>query len=356
MDSPLDGLEDVRGHVIIVRRPTPADVSVANTDLLRRWQMDGMGIINPTEQYGYVPSLSYGIIFVVLYSISTLLQLGETVYARRYWWMLSAVCGGILEIIGWAARIYAHGHPLNYTAYVMQIYCLIIAPTFYSAALYFGGGVAIAHVAPREAWIPTRWSKCGFLAADVISLVIQAVGGGIAGGAVGEPNNGAQIKRGSNIMLAGIVFQLAVMVFYVVYHVAWAIRARREIKLAGGRLQLMLLGLLLASAGIIARGSYRTPELAEGFDGWIATRQSWMLFDGIPISFAAFTLNVFHPAWFMRFSSEIEARNAQVSRYALDREATLVAEPAQYRDSLETMVEEPSHDPAPKQNGSCSTP
>lgn len=123
-------------------------------------------IINPTEQYGYVPSLSYGIIFVVLYSISTLLQLGETVYARRYWWMLSAVCGGIrecsisvlgprtaprvpattkchyphapvlrsqrdswltrpcscaVEIIGWAARIYAHGHPLNYTAYVMQV-------------------------------------------------------------------------------------------------------------------------------------------------------------------------------------------------------------------------------------------
>lgn len=204
------------------------------------------------------------------------------------------------------------------------------------------------------------------------------------------------LYRFRSIMLAGIVFQLAVMVFYVVYHVAWAIRARREIKLAGGRLQLMLLGLLLASAGIIARGvslskqlgpstqtsfrtdtltppeqSYRTPELAEGFDGWIATRQSWMLFDGIPISFAAFTLkcvrvisthpipvktddphaySVFHPAWFMRFSSEIEARNAQVSRYALDREATLVAEPAQYRDSLETMVEEPSHDPAPKQN------
>lgn len=78
-----------------------------------------------------------------------------------------------------------------------QICCLILAPTFYSAALYFGGGVAIAHVAPDKAWIPTRWSKCGFLAADVISLVIQAVGGGIAGGAVGEPNNGAQIKRGS---------------------------------------------------------------------------------------------------------------------------------------------------------------
>lgn len=35
---------------------------------------------------------------------------------------------------------------------------------------------------------------------------------------------------------------------------------------------------------------YRTPELAEGFSGWIATQQIWMLFDAVPIAFSSFVL------------------------------------------------------------------
>lgn len=35
---------------------------------------------------------------------------------------------------------------------------------------------------------------------------------------------------------------------------------------------------------------YRTPELAEGFSGWIATQQIWMLFDAVPVAFSSFVL------------------------------------------------------------------
>lgn len=84
----------------------------------------------------------------------------------------------------------------------------------------------------------------------------------------------------------------------------------------------MLLGIFLASLGIIVRGvrppirllpgvtcaraderpfaqCYRTPELSEGFSGWIATQQPWQLFDAIPVAFSTYVLkcvlNCCHP-------------------------------------------------------------
>jgi hypothetical protein len=55
---------------------------------------------------------------------------------------------------------------------------------------------------------------CIFLGADVISLIMQAVGGGIASSA--DATKGDDMEIGPNIMLAGIVFQLISMLFFVV--------------------------------------------------------------------------------------------------------------------------------------------
>ncbi len=55
-------------------------------------------------------------------------------------------------------------------------------------------------------------------------------------------------------MLAGIVIQLVVMVFYVGYTALWVFRAKEKVRLAGSRFQCMLAGMLAASIGIIIRG------------------------------------------------------------------------------------------------------
>lgn len=258
-----------------------------------------------TEQYGYIPSISLGVIFITLFSLTALLHLGEIVYGRRYWFMICMVIGGILEVIGWAGRLWSHYAPANFSPYVMQICCLVIAPTFYSAALYWAAGLAIANVAPQKSWLSGRAFKTLFITADLVSLIVQAVGGGMAGSAVGTDPQ--QVKTGSNIMLAGIVIQLVVMLFYVGYTAIWVFRARERVKLAGSRFQWMLVGMLAASIGIIVRGCYRTPELAEGFSGWIATQQIWMLFDAVPVAFSSFVLNIIHPHWFLVYSPEIAA-------------------------------------------------
>ena len=52
-----------------------------------------------TEQYGYIPSISLGVIFITLFSLTALLHLGEIVYGRRYWFMICMVIGGICECL-----------------------------------------------------------------------------------------------------------------------------------------------------------------------------------------------------------------------------------------------------------------
>lgn len=53
-----------------------------------------------TEQYGYIPSISLGVIFITLFSLTALLHLGEIIYARRYYFMICMVVGGIRECFG----------------------------------------------------------------------------------------------------------------------------------------------------------------------------------------------------------------------------------------------------------------
>ena len=47
---------------------------------------------------------------------------------------------------------------------------LVIAPTFFSAALYWSLGLIIALVAPTKTFVSAKWFKIIFVVADVVSL------------------------------------------------------------------------------------------------------------------------------------------------------------------------------------------
>ena len=72
-------------------------------------------------------------------------------------------------------------------------------------------------------------------------------------------------SRACSIMLAGIVIQLAIMVFYVLYMAIWAWKAKVQVKRAGRRIEIMLLGMFVASVGIIVRGVIPCPTTSSVF-------------------------------------------------------------------------------------------
>lgn len=53
--------------------------------------------MDPTRQYGYVPSISLAVVFLTVFGITTLLHLGQLIYSKRYWWMVCMVIGGVCE-------------------------------------------------------------------------------------------------------------------------------------------------------------------------------------------------------------------------------------------------------------------
>ncbi|GAA6011490.1 hypothetical protein JCM11491_002804 [Sporobolomyces phaffii] len=256
------------------------------------------------ERYGYIPSVSYGVVFMLLFLASCLLHTVQVFRARKMYWMLVMTFGTIGEFIGWVMRLYSHSKPDAPDPYLGQLAVLVIAPTFVSAALYWAGGIIIQVVAPHRSFLSGGTFKILFVIADVVSLVIQAAGGGLAGSARTEKGR----DNGSQIMLGGIVFQLIVMIIYVLYGSYWCFQARKEIGQTGRKMHSMLYALLAASLCIIARGIFRTIELDEGFSGHLATVERYILADAIPIVFSCYILNVVHPAKYLRLTDDSACR------------------------------------------------
>ncbi len=132
------------------------------------------------NSYGYRPHLSAGIVFVTLFTLALLLHLIRLIRFRRWTFLLLATAA-LAEAIGWAARTWSARCPYNHTAFLMQITILIIAPTFFTAALnsLFSSPVQRLGRETSVLLSPRRHALI-FCACDVVSLVVQAVGAAMA--------------------------------------------------------------------------------------------------------------------------------------------------------------------------------
>ena len=114
--------------------------------------------------------------------------------------------GSVSEVIGYIAKILLHDDPFSDTGFKMSVVMLTFAPAFYAAGIYYTlkhicltFGSSFSRLQPRfYTWI--------FISCDVFSILLQAVGGGIA-----ASNNVALLQTGDNVIVAGIAFQVATM-------------------------------------------------------------------------------------------------------------------------------------------------
>lgn len=154
---------------------------------------------------------------------------------------------------------------------------LIIAPVFFSAALYVLLGQLI-HRAPDPksvSMITPRMYAIVFCTCDVVSLVVQAVGGAMAS----EADTDTAQKNGTHIMVAGIAFQLVTMALFGLLGADFARRVTKGWGLgnAGGlRLDVLVVG-TVSFTMIFVRGIYRTIELAQGWRGYLITHEGYFI-------------------------------------------------------------------------------
>ncbi|KAJ7823450.1 RTA1-domain-containing protein [Mycena leptocephala] len=253
------------------------------------------------SQYGYLPHEYVAIIFVVLYGISTAFHVGQATYYRM-WWLFPTVClCGVGELVGWSGRLWSSFSPSFYNPFMMQIVSTIIAPTPLIAVNFILLSWIVTRLGPCYARLSPKRYAVVFVTCDIVALVIQAAGGGIASTA----SDLAGTKLGANIMLAGIVFQFVSIVTYCSLSCDFLIhyRADRPLRLdSSGRgvldanVKTMVYGLTFSTLMLSIRSIYRIIELAGGWQGRVLhTEVDFNVLDGAVVVLAIYSLNVAHP-------------------------------------------------------------
>ncbi|CAJ0538696.1 Ff.00g066820.m01.CDS01 [Fusarium sp. VM40] len=224
--------------------------------------------------YGYVPTLGVGVAFCALFILSLVGHIMQYIRKRR-WTSLAFAVGAMTELIGWAGRTWSSECPYNGDAFLMQITTLIIAPNLFTVGLYIILGALINRLGRQSSILTPKMYATVFLTCDIIALVIQAVGGGMASTEADKIHGNT--KPGTNIMVAGSVFQMAAMVVFTVLVLDFMRRVslktsylesnknRPEQHEALPRSYIWLLAAVFISLTMIfVRSIYRTIKLIQG--------------------------------------------------------------------------------------------
>ncbi|KAH7112748.1 RTA1 like protein-domain-containing protein [Dactylonectria estremocensis] len=233
---------------------------------------------------------------------------------------VAILLGLICEVLGYAGRIMSADNPWSENGFLIQICCLTIGPAFMAAGIYLCLRRIVSAFGPENSRLPPEYYTRIFIPCDVISLILQALGGGMASVA---SHNKESPDAGSNIMIAGLAFQVITIVGFILASTDFALRTVRRHRALGDsaldqrpelvrvrnsrRFKACLAALGLATFCILWRSAFRVAELSEGWEGPIMGDQGMFIgFEGVLIVVAVWVLNIFHPAFCMKELFELE--------------------------------------------------
>lgn len=210
--------------------------------------------------------------------------------------------------------------------FLIQIICLTIAPAFLAAGIYLCLSRIVTTVGPKHSRIkPLSYLKI-FIPCDFISLVLQAAGGGMASVST---HNGEDPKKGNNIMIAGLAFQVFTLLVFILLAADFAWRTYRG-RTSRGQIspdqqpailrrswpfKAFLVALSLSTLCIFTRCVFRVAELSEGWDGRLANTQKYFIgLEGAVIIAAVLLLNLCHPAYCFKDAADVQ--EVQIQRLA----------------------------------------
>ncbi|KAN0111007.1 RTA1 domain containing protein [Hyaloscypha variabilis] len=264
-----------------------------------------------TSYYYYRVSLPANATFLALFSISLIAFIATYAFTRRGWAFFFAMFAGVvLEIIGYIGRVMSWKNQWNQPGFVMQIVCLTIAPAFMAGGIYLCLRRIVYAFGPENSRIrPESYTRI-FIPCDLLSLILQAAGGGLASSA---GYSGTSPITGDDIMVAGLAFQVFTLAIFMALCLDFALCTRRRfnalgdsaldqnpmyVKLRGSwRFKGFIGALSLATVCIFWRSVYRVAELAEGWQGHLIREQNlFIAFEGVMVVVACLALSVFHPA------------------------------------------------------------
>ncbi|EMD60833.1 hypothetical protein COCSADRAFT_192685 [Bipolaris sorokiniana ND90Pr] len=252
--------------------------------------------------YGYYPNLGANVFFAAYFGLAFVFQIYFGIRYKTWTYMIALGCGCLAECIGYIGRILLHENPWNDVGFNIQIVLLIFAPAFLAAGIY----LTLKHVVIQfgQEWSRLRpsWYTYIFIAADLLSLVLQSAGGALA--ATAEDGD-AILDIGTNIMIAGIIWQVVALALFGLLVLEYSIRTyRRRDRLSPSALALwenrrfkfFCSAVIVAYVTILVRCVYRIPELLGGWGGELMQEEvEFIILEGAMIAITVLAQTVFHP-------------------------------------------------------------
>ncbi|KAJ4264035.1 hypothetical protein NW762_006074 [Fusarium torreyae] len=276
---------------------------------------------NVASYYQYRVDLAPNAVFLAIFTASMIGFIVTWIITRKGTaFNVALILGLVCEVIGYAGRVMSWQNPWNENGFLVQICCLTIGPAFMAAGVYLCLRRIVSAFGPENSRLPPEYYTRVFIPCDGISLILQALGGGMAAVASHQRKNA---DTGPNIMIVGLAFQVVTILGFIVCSIDFAFRTIRRQRALGNaaldqrpeivkvrnspRFKAFLGALSLAASCILWRSTFRVAELSEGWEGPIMGDQYMFVgFEGVLIVVAVVALNIFHPALCMKELLELD--------------------------------------------------
>ena len=254
--------------------------------------------------YGYYPSLPANAFFCAFFGLTLLANLILGTRSKTWTFMIALALGSLTECIGYVGRILLHSNPWSSTGFEIQICCLIMAPAFISAAIYLTLKHLTLTFGPHLNRFPARYYTWAFISADILSLILQGSGGGIA--ATANPGSN-MLNVGTDMMLTGIVLQVVTLLVFGGLALDFYLRLRKDTRPLTTyastlshkpSFKLFLCALALSYITVFTRCVYRIAEMAGGWSNPIMQSEGdFIALDSVMVMLATAALTVAHPGY-----------------------------------------------------------
>ncbi|KAJ7487272.1 RTA1 like protein-domain-containing protein [Mycena galericulata] len=286
-----DAHATIAGHTVTLVLPTCIQTEIP----------DKNGFVPPgtcNALYDFYPSFAAAVLFSLLFGAVTALHIAQAVkYKTTFCWVIIMAC--FWEFSSFVTRAISTKHQQNVGLVLVSQILVLIAPLWVNAFDYIILGRMIHFFLPSHSILGISGSLLGigFVMMDVVSFVIQLVGGSIAGPTAPE----SEVFKGIHIYMGGIGLQQ----FFIVIFLGLAARLHKQLLAlerngTGKTNWRPLLYTLYASLGLITiRIIFRLVEFSAGEDADqnpLPFHEAYFyVFEAVPMLFALAAMNVVHP-------------------------------------------------------------
>ncbi|WVQ82728.1 hypothetical protein IAT38_004860 [Cryptococcus sp. DSM 104549] len=248
----------------------------------------------------YIPNKALNSLSAALYLIVAI-ALTYRHFRQRANYFMCLCIGAWFEGFGFILRLVFRSHPQSLNLYIVCNLFVILPPCAYLAADYILFGRLVAFLGASEHCRPLspRVISWVFICSDVFTFLIQGSGGGLS-----ASGNADSAKLGSKLFLIGLILQLVSFVIFTFLWVTFGLRVRkRDAALwtqSGWKPLYFAMGFTCIC--YIIRSFFRVIELAQGYDGYLATHEGYLLgLDVLPMFLGIATYVFFWPGAWLHF-------------------------------------------------------